>query len=126
MLITIKDGWLQPQRTDIKDGTYEVKPKNMDTRTALQNRALHKYFGLLSEALNEQGLSVQVVLKVDVSWTPDAVKEYIWRPVQKAYTNKTSTTKINTTDIDKIYDFINAKLSGDYGIYVPFPEKDKQ
>ncbi len=96
--------------------------KVSDKRTLKQNKALHKYFELLAEALNESGWDMKKTIKVDVPWTKDTVKEYLWRPVQKAYLKKHSTTELNKQqDITKIYDIINRAISERTGVSVPFP-----
>ena len=90
-------------------------------RTSLQNRSLHKYFELLSEALNEHGFEMQKVLKVDVPWSPLTVKEILWKPLQEAYKLERSTTKLSTKDIDKIYDTLNRVIGERTGVHVPWP-----
>lgn len=103
---------------------YEVDIKNFDTRTLTQNRALHKYFTLLADTLNDGGLTVVKTLKVDVDWTPDSVKELLWRPIQEAVLDKKSTTKLNKDEISKVYDVLNRALGVKFGISLEFPNKD--
>lgn len=92
-------------------------------RTTQQNRALHAYFQLVSEALNDAGLDMKAVLKpsVDINWSPMTVKDFLWRPVQTLQLGKRSTTEMSTKDIDVIYDTINRHLSEKFGIHIPFP-----
>lgn len=109
----------------LKDGVgYEVDIKNFDMRTLTQNRALHKYFGLLAEELNKGGLSVVKTLKVDVEWTPDSVKELLWRPIMEAVLDKKSTTQLNKDEITKVYDTLNLALSNKFGFSIEFPSKE--
>jgi len=108
----------------LKDGVYEVDIKNMDMRTIKQNSAMHKYFALLAEAFNESGQSIPKVLKVDIEWTPTAVKDLLWRPIQETVLKKKSTTKLNKDEITKVYDVLNRALGERVGISVPFPTKD--
>ena len=109
----------------LQDGAiFEVDIKNMDMRTLTQNRAMHKYFSLLSEEFNNGGLTVSKLLKVTVQWTPTAVKELLWKPIQEAVLNKKSTAKLNKDEVIKVYDTLNLTLSERYGISVPFPNKD--
>ena len=95
-------------------------------RTLQQNKALHKYFELLAQELNQAGYDMKRTLKpsVDIPWTPDNVKEYLWRPLQEAYLNKYSTTDLTTKDIDKVYDVLNKHLGETTGVTVVFPSKD--
>lgn len=92
-------------------------------RTNQQNRALHMLFNLISEELNEHGLDMRKTLKpeVDIPWNPGTVKEYLWRPIQKAQLNKSSTKKLTTKEIDEVFDTINKHLGERLGIHIPFP-----
>ena len=109
-----------------KDGAiYEVDIKNMDIRSLAQNRAIHKYFELLSNELNNGGFTVAKLLKVTVSWTPTAVKELLWKPIMEALLDKKSTAKMNKDEVIKVYDTLNLNLSEKRGLYVEFPNKDK-
>ena len=94
-----------------------------NTRTLRQNRALHLMFDMLARDLNENGLDMRRTLKpsIDIPWTGESVKEYLWRPVQQAQVNKKSTTELTTREIDEVFDTINRHLGTKFGIYVPFP-----
>jgi hypothetical protein len=95
----------------------------MEKRTQQQNRAIHKLFTELSEQLNDAGLDQRKVLKpsVDIPWTPEAVKEQLWRPIQRAMLLKSSTTELTTTDIDKVFDVLVRHLGEKFGIEIEFP-----
>ncbi len=95
-------------------------------RTTQQNKALHKYFELVAEALNNAGLDMRKTLKpsVEIPWTGDTIKNYLWRPIQTEYLGKKSTTELTTKDIDKIYDILNRHLGEKFGITEPFPSLD--
>jgi len=93
-------------------------------RTLTQNAALHLWFTKLAEALNDAGWDIRKTIRggIEIPWTPAAVKEYLWRPVQKQFLKKKSTTELNRQeDIDKIYDIINRTISERTGVSVPFP-----
>jgi len=95
-------------------------------RTLQQNKALHKYFELLAEQLNSAGYDMKKVLKpeIDISWTKENVKEYLWKPIQSALFLKKSTTELETKDIDKVYDVLNRHLGQKLGIEnIPFPSE---
>lgn len=91
-------------------------------RTNLQNRALHIYFQMLANALNDSGLDMKKVLKpeVDIPWNKDTVKNYLWRPIQKAQIGKESTTELTTKEIDLIFNTLNRHIAK-FGIHEPFP-----
>lgn len=40
-------------------------------------------------------------------------------------TGKESTTELNTSDIDKIYEVININLGEKTGVHVPFPSNEE-
>jgi len=104
---------------------YEADVKNLDMRTIKQNSAMHKYFSLLSDELNKGGFTVAKLLKVTVVWTPTAVKEMLWRPIQEAVINKKSSAKLNKDEVIKVYDNLNLIVSERCGVSVPFPNKEK-
>lgn len=95
----------------------------MEQRTSKQNAALHVYFNLLAEALNDAGYDMRRTLKqdIDISWTPDNIKNYLWRPIQEAKVNKHSTTELTTKEIDSVFDELNRHLGTKLGVHVPFP-----
>lgn len=95
-------------------------------RTDTQNRALHLYFRLLAEALNDAGYDMRETIRqeIDIPWTPTTVKEHLWRPVMKKYLREQSTTRMTTKDIDKIYDIVNRFIGERTGVFVPFPSNN--
>lgn len=105
------------------EGVSMNTEKKYPQRTLTQNAALHIYFKLISDALNNAGLDMRKVLKpgVDIPWSPKMVKEYIWRSVQKAQLGKRSTTELSTADIDKVFDVINRHLGEKFGIHEDWP-----
>lgn len=127
----IKDGNLSDKTIEyIKahKGEYElIFKKHVKRRTEQQNRALHLYFQQLSEALNQDGFDVRVVISssVDMMWTPYLVKELLWRATQKALFGKQSTTQLRKVgEIEKVYDVINKIVGERTGVYVPFPSME--
>ena len=94
-------------------------------RTLQQNRSLHLYFTMLADELNAAGYDMRRTLKpgVDIPWTPDNVKEFLWKPLQHAYLDKESTTELTTKEIDKVYDVLNRHLGETTGVTVVFPSK---
>ena len=95
-------------------------------RTSQQNKALHKYCELLAEALNEAGYDMKKTLKpeIDIPWNKDTVKEYIWKPVQKALIGKESTTEMTKLDPGQVYEVLNRHISEKFGVFVPFPSEE--
>lgn len=99
----------------------------MAQRTIQQNKALHVLFQLLADELNNAGLDMRKTLKpeVEIPWTPRNVKEFLWRPIQKAQLNKTSTTELTTSEIDQVFDTINKHLGEKFSLHVAFPSIDQ-
>lgn len=97
-------------------------------RTLTQNRALHMFCDNLAKALNDAGLDMKRVIKqdVDIPWTGDTAKNYLWRPIQKAVTGLDSTTKPEASQYSAIYEVLNRHLSQKFGISVPFPERESK
>lgn len=112
----------------VRLGEYIQTLKEREARrTPQQNKALHLYFTHLANALNDAGFSVKQVLErktVDIDWTPESVKELLWRPVQVAALGKTSTTELKKRqDIDLVYSTLNRHLSEQLGLHVAFPSQ---
>ena len=99
-------------------------------RTEVQDRALHKWFDLMSQEFNEKGLDVREVVRKDfqIPWTPLMVKEILWKKLQKTLTGQTSTKKLDRSKhINLIYDTINRALIERYNGNVnvpPFPSRE--
>lgn len=99
----------------------------MTQRTSQQNRSLHKLFTLYADELNAAGWDMRKTLKeqVEISWTPEMVKNHLWRPIQEVMLEKESTTELTTKEIDKVYDVLNRHLGETTGVTVVFPSKDE-
>lgn len=97
--------------------------KTYPKRTVKQNKALHVLFKLMADILNENGLDMRKTLKpsVEIPWSAQGVKEYLWRPIQKAQLAKISTTELTTKEIDDVFDTLNKHIGEKFGIHIPFP-----
>lgn len=100
---------------------------NEKLRTDQQNRAMHKFFEVLAEDMNEHGIDLRNVLVemqfADISATKSNVKDLVWRPFQKALLNKKSTTELSKQkDIDLIWDNLNSFFIDKFKYQIPqFP-----
>ncbi len=105
---------------DDKSST-EQEPK----RTKRQNDALHLYLSKVATALNDAGYSIQDVLSnftMELDWTPNSVKEILWRQPMKSMLHKDSTTDMTTKEIDQIYLVLNRFLGEKLHMEsIPFP-----
>lgn len=98
-------------------------------RTLTQNRALHLFCQWLADALNDAGLDMRKTLRddVDVPWTQASVKEYLWRPVQTAMTDKKSTTEITTIEPTEIHAVLARHLGERLGVTCPpWPKRSEE
>ena len=101
----------------------EIK-KSKKTRSGAQNRALHKYFGLISEQLNEMGMEFVYTgirgKELSMPYSSTIVKDYFWRPLQIHLFKKESTTQITTKEMNEIIEIIG-KFFAEKGVDLPFP-----
>ena len=98
-------------------------------RSAQQNNALQLWCERVAKTLNDAGLEMTIDLPTGKEWTipwsKNSVKEQIWRPVQKAMTGETSTTKPKRLEYSQVYDVIYSRFAG-HGITLPlWPSKEK-
>ena len=109
-----------------KHGVVKVSCKSGKQRSNKQNASLHKYLALLSEALNDAGYDCFNFFKEGFAmpWNERLVKELIWRPVQQVVIDKKSTTEADTIQYSEIYDVINAHMSQNKHIFVPWPSNE--
>lgn len=95
-------------------------------RTLKQNSSLHLYCKQLADELNAQGVTVQILLKnfkMDIDWTPEAVKELLWKQALKAIYKKDSTTELTTAEVSNVYEHIN-RFTSQVGVGLDFPSSD--
>ena len=108
-------------------GKYILELKKPQ-RTNPQNRAIHLFFRQLAAELNGIGVTCKFssILKdvfLEKEWDEHTIKEFIWRPVQKAVLGKDSTTQLSTTDIDRIAKPIIQALGYKYNLGLVFPSQ---
>ena len=110
-----------------KGALIELTEKR-STRSSLQNKALHKYFLIIVDALNELGMEFQYLgLKgqtLSTRYTTTIVKNQFWRQIQIAMFDIESTKDINTKQMNEIIDVID-KFFAERGVYVQFPDKEQ-
>ena len=99
-----------------------VKP----SRTLNQNSAIHAYCDEVAKVMQARGMDMKTVIKEGVPIEPTMymVKEYMWRPIQKAVTGCESTTKINTIEVNEVYEHLSRLLAERYSIDVRFGRKN--
>ena len=95
-------------------------------RTSNQNRAMHKYFGMLAEALNDAGQYLNVFPwreGAEVKWDAHNVKTRLWHPIQGAVFEKGSTARLDTKEVNEIYEVLAKHMAEKCGVSVPFPSR---
>lgn len=111
----------------LKDGNYQVEINNCDIRTISQNSAMWLFANMVAASLNNAGATFDKLLKqnkysAEIEWNKDLVIDMLWKPIQVAVTNKKSTTQLEKSEIDKVYDALNRYLTVRVGIdHIPFP-----
>ena len=100
--------------------------KEHPKRTIKQNKAMHKYFAMVAEALNESGFDMRKTLKasIDIPWTPESVKNHLWRPIQEVMLNIESTSELDSADPSEVYNVLSRHLATKLGVSVPWPHND--
>ncbi len=102
---------------------FMLKEKR-ETRSSKQNRALHLYFEFVASELNDLGITFQYKgirgTDLESSYTPELVKEQVWKPIQTALFGTDSTTKLDTKQIDRIIEIL-AKFFAERGVLLEFP-----
>ena len=100
-----------------------------EPRSVKQNSAIHKFFDLICEELNELGMEFQYFgIKGEVlstRYTNHIVKEFFWRKIQVALFDIKSTTKLDTNQINEIADVI-IKFFADKGVLIEFPSDESK
>lgn len=98
-----------------------VRVRTGRQRTLTQNNALHLFLEMLADELNAGGFDMRRVIKeeVDIPWTKDSCKEYLWKPLQEAMISKQSTTEADRTEYTQVYEVLSRHLGQKLGIQVP-------
>lgn len=82
---------------------------------------------MLSKDLTAAGLDMVKTLKpgVEIPWTPEMVKEHLWRPIQEVMADKESTTELTTQQVNEIYEVLIRHMGSKFGITTPFPGSEE-
>ena len=112
----------------IKQGkAFELKEKRI-TRTIRQNAAMHKFFEIVSNELNDLGIEFTynglATKSISMMYTPELVKNFFWRPIQMALFDIKSTVDLDTHQMNSVIDIIT-KFFGEKGVYVEFPNRNQ-
>lgn len=102
---------------------------NMEQRTPKQNDSLHLYLTMVAHELENQGQTMNDVVKkydkIEIPATKSSVKEIIWKPIQEATLGKRSTTELTSKEINDVYQIVAGFLAMSFGIDLPFPSQEQ-
>jgi hypothetical protein len=99
------------------------------TRSDKQRAAIEVFCRLLAKALNDAGLDQREVYAkmkegVEIPWSQESAKDGLWRNIQRPLLNKESTTQLERSEVDRVYNVLNRWLSTTFGLSVPFPSRE--
>jgi len=96
-------------------------------RTTKQNNAMHKYFTMLADTLNDAGLDQRKVMKPSffLSWSLSSVKKNLWGQIMEPLTGKTKTSELERNEVSEVYELLSRNLAEKFGVLVDFPSKDR-
>jgi hypothetical protein len=100
----------------------------MEKLTRQQQKALHLLFGMIAQELNNCGMDMRKTLKpeIDIPWTKETIKDFLWRPIQRAQLGKESTTELTRKEVDQVYDTINRFFGQKLQVEMPlFPSLEQ-
>ena len=90
-----------------------------------QMKSIHLYLQWVADELNQQGQTMQNVVKqinkVEIRPTKENLKEMVWREIAKTITGKDSTTFLTKQEVNQIYEVMSAWLAKNFEIDLPFP-----
>lgn len=91
-------------------------------RTLQQNKSLHVYFSEVARELNNQGITVDVLLQnMEVDISEHLVKD-MFREIGRKKFGKTSTAHLTTKELQECWEEINRHLAP-LEIHVPYPSQ---
>jgi len=125
--LSTSEGFLKAftQFTYLKEKSATIELKEVkQTRTNLQNRALHLWFTFCADALNNAGEYFQYLdyknVSAEMLWSGEMFKTYWIKPIIKVLYDIDSTTKLKTNEIDQLIDVISKRFA-ENGLTVNFP-----
>jgi len=115
-----------PKNAPEGDILVEVKKATeKNIRTSKQNRSLHKFFTDIASAMNGDGRTFTCLISgVKYNYTPELVKNTLWKPLQVSLTGKESTTQLTTIELHKIQELVQIAIRDMTNIWVDFPSED--
>jgi hypothetical protein len=96
-------------------------------RSSQENRALHVLFQNIAYELNRLGLEFTFRgikgMDIQTTYSPEIVKNFLWKPLQDALLKKESTTELTHNDIGLIFEILG-KWFAENGVEISFPSME--
>jgi len=112
------------------EGKRIVLQVENQTRSSAQNNSIHLYLDQRAKSLDEQGHTMQDVLKVikkaQIRVTMLALKEIVWKGIQFVMFRTNKTSKLKTDEVDRVYEVCEKFFQTEFPNtgHVPFPSED--
>ncbi len=112
----------------IEKGGCRIKVTALNNnRTLPQNRAMHKYFDELAEALNDAGMTQKAMFKLlkegfDLPVTEHFTKK-LWHEAMIVMVDKTSTADLERKEVSQIYQAVDQRVAELTGVHIEFPSR---
>ena len=109
----------------------EKEQKGKPVRTGSQNNSIHLYLDKISEQLQDEGHTMQDVVmaikRAEIIPTTLALKEVVWKPIQKIMFGIDSTTQLKKQgQIDKVHMVVDKFFADNFGATYPFPNDEQR
>ncbi|MCP4259769.1 MAG: hypothetical protein GY774_19990 [Planctomycetes bacterium] len=106
----------------VKEWRRLIEAGEMTQRSPQQNKSLHKYCQWVADEMNAAGYDAQTAISLPIQLTPELVKECIFKRIMAAmYPDKESTTELSTTEMQAVYETMNAATASKFGISMQWP-----
>ena len=113
----------QEKLDKFSDAEYSVDMKNLDSRTAAQNRSLHLWCTQIAKLLNGRGVQTVGVFGNKIPWTMSTVKAQIVKGTLKKFYDIDSTTQMKRKEVDGMVDYVTDAFA-EIKVEIPhFPSK---
>lgn len=99
----------------------------MITRTDQQRKSIEVLCAAYADKLNLAGYDLPTVLAkkvIPVSWTQQAVKDYLFKAIAQAMYNVSSTTKLNIEEVSEVHKHLDVWMDKEFNVSVPFPSNE--
>lgn len=82
---------------------------------------------MVADDMNSAGYDAQTAIKLPIRLTGEIVKDCIFKRIMTAmYPDKESTTELSTTEIQTVYETMNAATGEKFGVSMPWPDRFSQ